>query len=343
MSKGNQWVRLRKRAGRMYTSADRKLGGWLSLLRATGRAFQNDDGSTMAVAIAYYALFSFFPVVLLMITVSSFFFASVTAQEEVIAWAERYIPASGDLIRANIGQILRVRGTVSIVALLGLLWSASGVFAALDRAINRAWDVSELRPFWRQKLLAFGMIIGAGGLLLVSIVSSTFFNVIRRLRVPLTGWQLLGKWLMFPNLLSTLLPVIFTILIFLLLYKMLPNTTVRWSDVWLGALLTGLGWELAKYFFTWYLTNFASYNLVYGSVALIIAFLAWSYYTGVILILGAEFTAEYAKSRRTRNPPARSLSEKSAEAAPMPPATGHGSPARCFPDNQLNGGNSNVG
>jgi membrane protein len=91
-----------------------------------------------------------------------------------------------------------------------------------------------------------------------------------------------------------------TILIFFLLYKILPNTTVRWSDVWLGALLTGLGWELAKYLFTWYLTNFASYNLVYGSVALLIAFLAWSYYTGVILILGAEFTAEYAKARCAR-------------------------------------------
>jgi membrane protein len=183
MSEGSQWVRLRKRAGRICTSADKRLGGWLSLLRATGRAFQNDDGSTMAAAIAYYALFSFFPVVLLMITVSSFFFTSATAQKEVIAWAERYIPASGDLIRANIGQILRVRGTVSIVALLGLLWSASGVFTALDRVINRAWDVSELRPFWQQKLLAFGMIVGAGGLLLVSIAPT----------LPATIWST-ARW-----------------------------------------------------------------------------------------------------------------------------------------------------
>jgi len=254
----------------------------------------------MAAAIAYYTLFSFFPLVLLMITVFSFFFSSATAQKEVITWAERYIPASGDLIRANIGQVLRVRGTVSIVALLGLVWSGSGVFSALDRAINRAWDVSELRSFWRQKLLALGMIVGAGGLLLVSIISTTFFNVIRRLRLPLTSWQLFGKWLVLPKLLSALLPVILTMLIFLLLYKILPNTTVRWSDVWLGALLTGLGWELAKYLFTWYLANFASYNLVYGSVALLIAFLAWSYYTSLILILGAEFTAEYAKTRRAR-------------------------------------------
>ena len=300
MSRGNQWVRLRKRTSRIYTSADKKLGGWLSLLRATGREFQNDDGSTMAAAIAYYALFSFFPVVLLMITVSSFFFTSATAQKEVIAWAERYIPTSGDLIRANIGQILRARGAVSLLAILSLLWSGSGIFSALDRAVNRAWNVTELRPFWRQKLLAFGMIVGAGGLLLISIVSTTFFNVIRRLRLPLTGWQLFGKWLMFPNLLSTLLPVTLTILIFLLLYRILPNTTVRWSDVWPGALLTSLGWELAKYLFTWYLANFASYNLVYGSVALLIAFLAWSYYTGLILILGAEFTAEFARTRRAR-------------------------------------------
>jgi membrane protein len=303
VSKGRHWARLRKRVGRIYASADGKLGGWLSLLRATGREFQNDDGPTMAAAIAYYALFSFFPVVLLMVTVSSFFFSSAMAQKEVITWAERYIPPSGDLIRANVGQILRARGTASMVALLGLLWSASSVFTALDRAINRAWDVTELRPFWRQKLLAFSMIVGAGGLLLVSIVSTTFFNVIRRLRLPLPGWQLSGQGLMFSNLFSTLLPVTLTISIFLLLYKILPNTTVGWSDVWLGALLTGLGWELAKYLFTQYLASFASYNLVYGSVALIIAFLAWSYYTGLILILGAEFTAEYAQTRRARRNP----------------------------------------
>ena len=303
MGRENQWARLRKRAGRIYTSADRKLGGWLSLLQAAGREFQSDDGSTMAAAIAYYALFSFFPVVLLMITVSSFFFSSATAQQEVIVWVERYMPASGNLVKANIGQILRARGTVSLLAILSLLWSGSGVFSALNRAVNRAWGVTELRPFWRQKLLAFSMIVGTGGLLFVSIVSTTFFSVIRRLRLPLTGSQLLGKWLIFFNLLSTLLPVTLTILIFLLLYKILPNTTVRWSDVWLGALLTGLGWELAKYLFTWYLANFASYNLVYGSVALISAFLAWSYYTGLILILGAEFTAEYAKTRRARRGP----------------------------------------
>ncbi|MDH4137574.1 MAG: YihY/virulence factor BrkB family protein [Anaerolineae bacterium] len=292
MREESHWVRLRKRARQIYTSADRNLGGRLSLLRTTWREFQDDNGFTMAAAIAYYALFSFFPVVLLMIPVSSFFFSSERAQQEVIVWVERYMPASGNLVKANLGQVLRVRRTASLVALLGLLWSASGVFTALDRVINKAWDVTELRPFWQQKLLAFGMILGAGGLLLLSILSTTFFNVIRRLRLPLTGWQLLG------NLLSTLLPVTLTISIFLLLYKILPNTTVRWSDVWLGALLAGLGWESAKYLFTWYLANFASYNLVYGSVALIIAFLVWSYYTGVILILGAEFTAEFAKTRR---------------------------------------------
>jgi len=308
VSKGNQWARLRKRAGRVYTSTDKKLGGALSFLQATGREFQNDGGFTMAAAIAYYALFSFFPVVLLMVTVSSFFFSSATAQQKVIVWVERYLPASGNLVGANIGQILRARRTVSLLAVLSLLWSGSGVFSALDRAVNRAWGVTEQRPFWRQKLLALGMIVGAGSLLILSIASTTFFNVIRRLRLSLPGWQLVD------HLLPTLLPVTLTVSIFFLLYKILPNTTVRWSDVWLGALLTGLGWELAKYLFTWYLANFASYNLIYGSLALIIAFLAWSYYTGVIFIWGAEFTAELAKGRRPRR--SRRTASKRSRKAP---------------------------
>ncbi len=272
----------------------------MKLLLATMRGFSADDGGTMAAAIAYYALFSFFPLILLGITLVSFFVTSATAQEHVETFVRGFWPFGSEFVQANIEQILRARESVGILALLGLVWSASGVFAAMERALNRAWGVDDLRPYWARKVMALVMAVAAGGLFVLSVLLTTFFHVLWRLKQILPGVQPFGDDTM-RGLASSLLPVLSGILVFLLLYKILPNTRVRWSDVWPGAVAAGLTWEAAKLGFTWYLTNLASYNLVYGSVAIIIGFLMWNYLTALILILGAEFTAKYALARRTED------------------------------------------
>jgi len=100
------------------------------------------------------------------------------------------------------------------------------------------------------------------------------------------------------NLSSIVLPFLLTALSFSFLYTVLPSTHVRWIEVLPGALLAGLAWQVAQIGFTIYLGTFASYNLVYGSVAAVIALLLWSYISGVIILLGAEFTVQYARRRR---------------------------------------------
>jgi membrane protein len=98
------------------------------------------------------------------------------------------------------------------------------------------------------------------------------------------------------------LPYVFTVLFFSFLYTVLPSTSVAWAEVLPGAIMSSFAWEVAKNGFTVYLSRFAAYNLVYGSVGAVIALLLWAYISAVILLLGAEFTVQYARRRRGETP-----------------------------------------
>jgi membrane protein len=102
--------------------------------------------------------------------------------------------------------------------------------------------------------------------------------------------------------LSTLVPLLLSVAAFILMYRTIPRTHVRWRDVWLGGLIAGLIWEAGKQVFAWYVSNFASYSVIYGSVGAIIVFLLWCYLSGQLLLLGAEFTAEVSRWRRAGRP-----------------------------------------
>lgn len=290
---------LRQRLAQAYECLNERSGGWLALARATIEAFQADEGPLMAAAIAYYTFFSFFPLALFLIALGSFFLESAEAQARVLALLQQALPASGDLIRRNIRQVLEARGAIGLVAALGFLWSASGVFSVVNGALNKAWNVETSPPFWRGKLLGLGMVTIMGVMLfLLSLTSTALFNVVRRLQSLPLGWQpLRGDRLW--GVLTTLLPLTFSTLMFLLLYKVVPYTRVGWGEAWRGALLAALAWEMAKGLFAWYLgSGLARYNLVYGSLGAVIVLLLWSYVTGTILLLGAEFSAQYAKATR---------------------------------------------
>jgi membrane protein len=296
--------RLRSWLNARFVAVDRHLGGCLTLLVRTWLAFSRDDGPTMAASIAYYALFSLFPLLLLLIAVGGMILAPPDAQQLALDLAAGYLPAATDLIRSNVDQVVRARSTIGALALVGLFWSASGVFGAIYRAVNRAWGHDTQRSFWKRKLSALLTTFSIGGLFVIMTVYSAMISFIRGWRVPVFGWQpfadpgigrLVG-WI------SALVPLLASIALFTLIYRTMPRASVTWRDVWPGGLAAGLVWETAKQLFTWYLANFARYSLVYGSLGAIIAFLFWSYLSAVILLLGAELAAQYSRWRRASPP-----------------------------------------
>ena len=279
---------------RVSLAVERRSGGRASLLCATWMAYRHDDGPTLARSIAYYALFSFFPLLLVLFALGSSALASSQAQEAVVRVAEQYLATASDLVQANVEQVLQQRGTVGVLATVGLLWSASGVFTAVYQAVNRAWAQEASGSIWRHRLYAVAMALSLGLVFVGMIAFSVTVSFVRGWRVPVFGWQLfadpaLGRLLGWG---AALLPALVSVLAFSLIYRIVPRAPVAWRDVWPAGVVAGLVWEGAKQLFTWYVGNFARYNLVYGSVGAVIAFLLWSYFSAIILLLGAEFTAQ---------------------------------------------------
>ena len=312
--------RLQTRLENVYARLDRRLGGRLSLLVRTALAFDQDDGPLMARSLAYYALFAVFPAVLVIVVVASAVLESEEAQQAVLALVSQYMPIAQDVVLANIEQLLNSRETVGLFALVGLIWSASGVFSAVFRAVNRAWGIPKSKLVLSEKLYGLAMILVISLFFLLTLSIGPVVNLVRAWQVPLLGWQPLANpgtdrlvgWL------STLAPGLFSVGAVILMYRTMPRARVRWRDVWLGGLIVGLIWEAGKQIFIWYISNFSSYNVIYGSVGAIIVFLLWCYLSGQLLLLGAEFTAEVGRWRRAGRPiETRPLGEWMADWSPI--------------------------
>lgn len=299
---------LRARFERLYARLDRRLGGHLSLLVRTALAFNQDDGPIVARSLAYYALFAVFPAILALMVVASAVLESEEGQEAVLALVSRHMPIAQDVVAANIEHFLKTRETVGLIALVGLIWSASGVFSAVFRSVNRAWGIPKSRLVLSEKLYGLAAMLVFGTFFLLTLSIGPVVSLVRAWQVPLLGWQpaapltaqtatdrLVG-WL------SALVPPLLSAGVFVLMYRTMPRAEVRWRDVWLGGLVAGLIWEVGKQLFTWYVGNVAAYNVIYGSVGAIIVFLLWSYLSAQLLLLGAEFTAEYSRWRRAGRP-----------------------------------------
>lgn len=287
-----------------YLGLDRRLRGRVSLLVRTWLAFGRHDGAIMSTSIAYYGLFSLFPLILVLLSLAAPILVSPQALHQLVTIVESYIPTAAGLVEQNLMQLLKVQSTISILSLISLIWSAPGVFSTIFQGVNRAWGNPKPKLFLAQRLYSFGAMVVAGVFLLASVGVSALANVVQTWQIPVLGWEpfansvvnrLLGLFL-------TVLPGLVSVAAFTLLYKTIPRTKVAWRDVWLGGLIAGVVWQALNEGFAWYLANFARYNVIYGSVGAVIAFLLWSYLSAMILLLGAEYTAESHRWRRAGSP-----------------------------------------
>lgn len=287
---------------RIWVRLDARCDGWLGVGERAYKGFLIHQGNANAAAIAYYTLFSIFPLTLLLISLGSFVLNSQQAQEAALNAVGTYLPFATELVQRNIERVLQLRGTASVIGVVGFIWAASGVFGSLSRAVNLAWELERPRPAWAERALAAGLVLLVALLFSLSLFSTAAFEVVARLaHLLLPGTPISGLSLM--DLASGVLPYMFTVLLFCFLYAVLPNARVAWSEVLPGALMASIAWEVAKNAFTFYLGSFATYNLVYGSLGAVIALLLWSYISGLIILLGAEFTVQYARRRRGEAPP----------------------------------------
>ena len=258
----------------------------------------DDDATHLSAGVAYYSVFSVFPLLLGLLAISGTVFTSITLQEQFLDYVTESMPGSEEFVSKNIEELVRFRGALGICAILGLLWSGSSAFGAMSRAINRAWDVEKDRPFYVAKTLHIIIALSVGLLFLLSSFASVAIELLsnysRDLGLPGHEFFLdfgLG------NLMLKAVPWAITLAVFLLLYRFVPNCKTYWRYVWTGAVVATILFEASKGIFMWYLVNVANYELIYGSVASMMVLMTWAYVSAFILILGAEISSEYGRMR----------------------------------------------
>ena len=271
----------------------------INLIMRTFRELSADDATHMAAGIAYYAVFSLFPLLLGLIALFAFFGDQETITAELTEFAAEYLPGAEDLIQGNVNVALEVRGALGVFSALGLLWSASAVFGALNRSINRAWDVHTERPFYLGKPRHLMMALAVGLLFFLSTAAATLVSQAQRI----TDAGLLGMGFLDDISGAVVLQIASTgptVCIFLIVYKFLPNTRTQWRYIWPGAIVGAVLFEVAKRGFLLYVGAFANFDHVYGSLAPLIALMVWAYIGSYIVILGAELGSEYERLSRQR-------------------------------------------
>jgi membrane protein len=276
----------------------------LSLLTALSfwrgfQGFYSSDNLTYAASIAYYALLSLFPFALLSFALLGLATADVPDRTAVLGFVLRYFPKQFDFITAQLEALQGRSLSLGVAGTIGMVWGSLGVFGAISTAVNYAWGVEKQRTFWKHKLFSFLMLSVAGLMLLVALLLVSAAQVVG------ATW-FAGVLARFPGLAilrSFTLPYATTLLfigVVGFIYYFVPNAKVRFRDVWIGAIVTGLLWKGALVGFAWYMRDMTRFSRMNGSIAAVIAFMIWVYVQAVILLYGAEFTAAYARLRRGR-------------------------------------------
>ena len=298
---GADWV-----VRRLGRAAEQFRDGTILAGRAAWRgvhevAFGSDD-LTHAAAIAYYALLSFLPFLLLSMSVLGAFEAGREIRGDVLQFVLRYFPEQPDFVASNIDAFTQTRIRLGIGGALGLLWASQGVFGAISTAVNHAWAVERPRSFWGHRWFSLLMMSTAVMLLFIALLvlsaskaSGTPWSAVLFSQMPLL--QAISDW---GDKMTTFF--LFVLIVGLIFY-FVPNTPVRLRDVWPGAVLTAVLWRAAYEGFSWYARSWARAS-VHGSIATVVWFLIWIYISAVLLLYGVEFTAALARIRRERRGPA---------------------------------------
>lgn len=238
-------------------------------------------GTRESAALSYYAIFSLFPLMLLLIIVIGTTLGPAAAHNQINGVLRLVLPTStASFLQDSIAKTLEQRGSFGLVAGITLMWSSLGFFSNLSSALSRTFRDQKGYNTWSSRVVGLGMMVALGVLLAASLATTIVFNLIDLvIFYQRTSWVTTG---------SLIVPLSLSVAIFAFLYRFIPRRRVRWDAIWVAAFMGGGAWEVAKRVFAWYLDNLASYSLVYGSVATMIVLMLWVYLTGIIILLGAE-------------------------------------------------------
>ena len=271
------------------------------LFQQTFSEWSNHDAATMGAALAYYTVLSLAPLLIVAVSIAGMVYGQKAASGEIVNQVRDLVgPGGGEVIQSILASARSpAKGTLaSVIGIITLLFGASGVFKALRDSLNRMWGVKQAGRLgiWatvRREFSTFGMVLGIGFLLVVSLVISAVVTAVGKFlhgKVPVG--LMLGS--------NVIVSMVVITLLFALIYRLVPSTRIKWSDVWVGAAFTAVLFTIGKYLIGLYLGK-ASVGSAYGAAGSLVALLVWVYYSAQIFLFGAEFTHVYAQMEGSRS------------------------------------------
>lgn len=278
-------------------------GSWTGMLRRAAAEFMEDGCPSLAAALAYYTVFSLPPLLVLLVWLASLFWGADATRHAIEGQFGRLIGESaGQEIHAILENARRPGGGNPLAGALGvaaLLFGATGAFIQLQSSLNQAWEVQPdpkqggVRNFLFKRVFSFGMILVIGFLLLVSLAVSAGLAAIGDRMGSVLPQGFSAPLLMALNAAASF--AVITVL-FAAIYRILPDARVEWRDVWSGSVATALLFTAGKFVLGYYLGH-SDPGQAFGAASAVAVLLLWTYYSGLILLFGAEFTQQWALER----------------------------------------------
>ena len=255
-------------------------------------SFMDNDLTTAAAAVSYFSMLALFPSLLVLLAIGNRLVGPETVEKYVIGQVLAFLPGAQLFVRKNLDSISTLSTGIILSCLFVMLWATSWMFTVIEKALNRVWGTYP-RSFLRGRAVNLAVMTLVWALLAGSALFTSFVTGLRAAadKIPLR----LGPWLTELSgfawqSIFVLVSVAVTIILFTVLYKLLPNVHVPFTEALPGAILAGAFWEAAKFGFAFLLPYF-HYDLLYGSIGAAVALLTWVYLSSVIMLFGAQFTA----------------------------------------------------
>lgn len=283
------------------------------------REFLSENSMGAAAAIAFYVLFSLFPMLIFLVSILGMFLRDSYLQQKLIEGVIDLIPAAGDretnLVVQSIRGITHSTGVSSALGFALMAWSGSGMFRAVRHAVDRAYETPVRRSFMVRRLTDVIMIFAVGFFFLLSLFASAVLHAAQQAGSWISGIvglplveAAVGEAGIFWKVVSYAVPTALSVLAFFFLYWLVPASTRPRASIWAGALTAAVLFEATKMGFVYYLSHYSRYNLIFGPLGTVVAFLFWIYLSAMILLYGAEVIAAYSVPKRARKSSERKAS-----------------------------------
>ncbi|MCV0403298.1 MAG: YihY/virulence factor BrkB family protein [Chloroflexi bacterium] len=249
--------------------------------------FMNHQALQYAGSMAYFAVLSVFQLLVLGVVVGSIFLGEGEARRFIVEQAEAGSPLDGDTVGGIIDSVIESRGSMTIISVGFLAWSALGVFSAISTGIGRVFENAPPRPFIKDKLIGLFLMALTGILAVGSVVIGIVTGILQEAAADVVAGVPGGGTALW--LIGFAVPIILIFLAFWVIYRVVPNRPVTWGEVLPGAIVAAILWTILRFGFTWYATSVANYESAFGPISTGITLLVFLYFASIIVLLGAEF------------------------------------------------------